>query len=120
MRDKAEPYVFDFERPGVYGLAVDFVIWTEGQNRRLLPRRAHLADQSHRAATSIALNVAEGGGEFSTPEKARFYRIAKRSATGCAAILTLLTRIGAIDGEAACEGRELLRQIVSLPRRPSL
>jgi len=40
-----------------------------------LPRgRAYLAEQLQRASTSIPLNTAEGAGEFSTKEKARFYR----------------------------------------------
>ncbi|MBW3534903.1 MAG: four helix bundle protein, partial [Gemmatimonadetes bacterium] len=38
-----------------------------------------LEDQLDRAATSIVLNIAEGAGEFSLPDKQRFYRMAKRS-----------------------------------------
>jgi hypothetical protein len=42
-----------------------------------LPRgRAYLADQLQRAATSIALNIAEGAGEFPTNDTARVSRIA--------------------------------------------
>ena len=40
-------------------------------------RRASLADQLQRAATSIPLNIADGAGEFSASEKARFYRMAQ-------------------------------------------
>lgn len=73
-----------------------------------------MADQLHRAATSIALNVAEGAGEFSPAEKARFYRIARRSATECAAAVDVLTRTRALDPAAAQRGRDLLHQIVSI------
>ncbi len=73
-----------------------------------------MADQLHRAATSIALNIAEGAGEFSAPEKARFYRIARRSATESAAAVDLLVRMGAIDPAIAQAGRSLLLQIVSI------
>jgi four helix bundle protein len=53
-----------------------------------------LADQLRRAATSICLNIAEGAGEFSGKEKARFYRMAKRSATESAAILDAWRALG--------------------------
>ena len=73
----------------IHRAAVDF----ERSSRRiiaLLPCSSHLADQLHRAATSIPLNIAEGAGEFSPKDKARFYRIALRSATESAAILDLV------------------------------
>src|SRR6267142_107291 len=43
--------------------------------------RRHLADQLSRAATSIILNIAEGAGKFSGPDKQRFYTTAIGSAT---------------------------------------
>ncbi len=52
-----------------------------------LPRgKAYLADQLQRAGTSIPLNIADGAGENAINEKARFYRMAKRSATECSSI----------------------------------
>ena len=51
-----------------------------------LPKgRAHLRNQLERSATSIVANIAEGAGEFSPSEKARFYRMARRSAIETAA-----------------------------------
>ncbi|HUF68914.1 MAG TPA: four helix bundle protein [Longimicrobiales bacterium] len=44
-------------------------------------------DQVRRASLSISLNTAEGAGEFKPAEKARFYRMARRSATEAAAVL---------------------------------
>jgi four helix bundle protein len=39
-----------------------------------LPRgRSHLADQLTRASTSIVLNLAEGAGKHSRPDKRRYY-----------------------------------------------
>jgi four helix bundle protein len=53
-----------------------------------VPRgHAEQLDQVRRAALSAMLNTAEGAGEFRTKEKARFYRMARRSATESAAVL---------------------------------
>jgi four helix bundle protein len=67
-----------------------------------------------RAATSIVLNIAEGAGEYSGTEKARFYRMAKRSATECAAVLDVSQRLDLIRTAAYETGRELLLRIVSM------
>src|SRR5262245_33042470 len=101
---------FPHDRLDVYRAAVEF----ERDSRRilaLLPRSSHLADQLHRAATSIPLNIAEGAGEFSPKDKARFYRIALRSATEAAAILDL---VGPDVGEHARDMLTLRDSLVSI------
>ena len=55
---------------------------------------AALSDQLRRACISVCLNIAEGAGEYRSKEKARFYRMARRSATECAAIIDILGREG--------------------------
>jgi four helix bundle protein len=67
-----------------------------------------------RAATSMPLNIAEGAGEFSAKDKARFYRIARRSATECAAALDVCLRMGLVRDADIQPGRELLRRIVAM------
>lgn len=64
-----------------------------------------------RAATSVPLNIAEGAGEHSTHEKSRFYRMAKRSATECAAIFDICRRLCLIEEARYLRGRELLLRI---------
>ncbi len=83
-----------------------------------LPRgRSYLADQLKRASVSIPLNIAEGAGEFAAKEKSRFYRMAKRSATECAAILDVCNHLGLVETDLAIRGRELLaRQVAMLIR----
>ena len=88
---------FVHEKLDVYKAALAFL---ETADRILeeVPRgRGHLGDQLDRAATSIVLNVAEGAGEFSAPEKARFYRVSDASiATGrewLLRIVAMLTRM---------------------------
>jgi len=104
----------DHEKLDVYQVAIDFVALANDVAERLPRGRAYVADQLQRAATSIALNVAEGAGEFSSKEKARFYRMAKRSATECAAILDVCSRLALVEREPLDSGRKLLLRIVSM------
>ena len=49
----------------------------------------HLQDQLDRAASSIALNLAEGAGRFSRNDQKRFFHIAFGSLRECQAILDI-------------------------------
>ena len=106
---------FDHERLDVYRLALEFVAVANDVVEALPRGRAYLADQLQRAATSIALNVAEGAGEYSKKDKARFYRMARRSATECAAIMDVCRIVHVADPAAHIQkGRTLLLRIVSM------
>src|SRR5215475_13272442 len=61
---------FDHERMDVYRRALQFVRLAASIRHGLVPGHASLADQLDRAAVSIALNIAEGAGEFARKEKA--------------------------------------------------
>lgn len=78
---------FEFEKLDVYQLSLDFVVVADRIANSLPVGRAYLKNQLLRAADSIPSNVAEGVGEFAPKEKARFYRIARRSAVECASHL---------------------------------
>ncbi len=105
---------FDHERLDAYAVAIDFVVLANSLAERLPRGRSHLADQLHRAATSIPLNIAEGAGEFSGKEKTRFYRMARRSATECAAILDVCSRLGLAEKDCLEVGRGLLIRVVEM------
>ena len=105
---------FDHEKLDVYGVPIDFVVLANGVAERLPRGRAYVADQLHRAGTSIPLNIAEGAGEFSSKEKARFYRMARRSATECAAILDVCSRLELAERSSLDAGRKLLLRIVAM------
>ena len=105
---------FDHEKLDVYQASIEFVALCDDIVEHLPRGRAYLADQLQRAGTSIPLNIAEGAGEFSRSEKARFYRMAKRSATECAAILDVCQRLGLLDEPRFRTGRELLLRIVAM------
>jgi four helix bundle protein len=104
---------FDHERLDVYRAAIDFVALADGIVEHLPRGRSHLGDQLLRAGTSIPLNIAEGAGEFSSNDKRRFYRMALRSATDCAAILDVCRTLHLADDAPLAGGRDLLLRIVS-------
>lgn len=52
----------------------------------------HLRNQLDRAASSIALNIAEGAGKFSSREKKKFYLTSRASAQESLAIVRLMMR----------------------------
>ncbi len=108
---------FDHENLDVYQAAIEFVTLANEIVQQLPRGRAYLADQMQRAATSIALNVAEGAGEFSDRDKSRFYRIARRSGTECAAILDVCKRVAEVDPVMYQKGSDLqLRMVAMLTR----
>ncbi len=101
-----------------YRVAIEFVSVAYELCTRLPPGHAALADQLRRSSTSICLNLAEGAGEFSRKEKGRFYRIAKRSAIECVAILDVCHAIKlAVETEP---GERLLLRIVSMLTRMAM
>lgn len=105
---------FDFEKLDVYQASIEVVVLIDKVTEAFPRGRAYLTDQLQRAGTSIALNIAEGAGEFSTNEKSRFYRMAKRSATETAAILEISNRSNIILEEHYRNARELLIRIVMM------
>ena len=94
---------FDHRRLEIYRTAVRFAGVAERVARGLPRVHGALADQLRRAGASIALNIAEGAAETRPAEKARFYRMARRSAAECSAILDLVAAVapGAIRRTAA-------------------
>jgi len=106
---------FDFEKLDVYKVTLDFVVSADGVAQNLPRGRRYLKDQLLRAANSIAANIAEGVGEYSVAEKARFYRIAKRSAVECASHLLVIERLALVrDDVLLNQGRERLLRIVAM------
>jgi four helix bundle protein len=68
--------------------------------------------QLDRAATSIPLNIAEGNGKYTAPDRCRFFDIARGSALECAACLdVLVAKKKLAEAEA---GKEILARIVSM------
>jgi four helix bundle protein len=101
----------DDEKLQVYAVAVEFQTLAAA----LSPKgQAVLRDQLERASVSIALNIAEGAGQRSRPNKSRFYGIARGSANECAAIIDLLRARGLANDAACDQARALLVRIVQM------
>ena len=105
---------FEHERLDVYKTAIQLLAVSDQVVDALTRGRSHLGEQLGRASTSIVLNIAEGAGEFAAAEKARFDRIARRSATECAAILDVCGALRVADPMPLAAGRDLLLRIVAM------
>jgi four helix bundle protein len=107
----AEP-LFDAQRLDVYQAALEFQVLSAS----LLPGRgqAALRDQLDRASASIALCIAEGAGRSSRPDKARFYAMARGSATECAAIVDIAMTRALCSVAVGTVSRTLLIRIVQM------
>ena len=104
----------DHEKLDVYQASLRFVAVAEGVAEGLPRGRAYVADQLRRAALSILLNIAEGAGEFSRKDKARMYRMARRSGAECGAMLDMALDAGMGDRETLMRAKELLVRIVAM------
>jgi len=104
----------DHSKLDVYHRALDLLDEIDELQRGVHGIRAHLRDQLDRAAISIVLNIAEGGGEFSRADKQRFFRMAKRSATEVAAILDILERRKKATAHRLEPVRDLIHRVVSM------
>lgn len=105
---------FDHDKLDVYRLALDFMANADAVASAFPRGRSYLADQLRRAATSVVLNIAEGAGEFAAAEKARFFRMARRSAVECAAVFDIADRLRLADAQRVAEVRSLAVRIVSM------
>ena len=109
-----EEVEFSHEKLIAYRVAREFAGVAYALARKARRSDPSLADQLSRASSSILLNTAEGAGRRTGREKARFFDIARGSATECAGCLDLVAIASlAAPGEIA-RGRELLHRGVRL------
>src|SRR5206468_6026216 len=105
----------DHEKLNVYYEALDFV----GHATELLeriPKRSAIFDQLDRASTAIPLNIAEGTGKFTPPDRCRYYDTARGSALECAACLDVLVVKKVFVSDETKDAKDSLLKIVSMLR----
>ena len=107
----------DYEKLDVYRVAMGLILAVEEIVERLPIGRAYLVDQVRRSSASVVLNIAEGAGEHSPAEKARFYRMAKRSATECASTIEICLHLRLIEEAQYAKVRERVIRIVAMLTR---
>jgi four helix bundle protein len=107
--------LLDAEKLDAYRVALEF----QAMAGQLVPKRgcSELRDQLERASISIVLNIADCCGRTSPADKARFYAMARGSATESAAILDVLGARGLVDARLRARGRSLLVRIVQMLTR---
>jgi four helix bundle protein len=106
--------LLDAERLDVYAVALQF----HGLATVLASRADSVVrDQLRRASLSCVLNIAEGAGQRSRPQKRRFYAIARGSAMECAAVLDVLRSTALTSDAEARQGRTWLVRMVQMLTR---
>ena len=104
---------FDHENLRVYTEAINFVSWVNIFLDRI-PKRFAIYNQMDRASTSIVLNIAEGNGKFTAPDRCKHFDIARGSSLECAACLDIAISKGLATIEETSTGKEMLLSIVSM------
>jgi four helix bundle protein len=112
--EAAEEPQLDANRLHVYGVALELhtlcATLVSSLNRIV-------RDQLERASLSVVLNTAEASGRRSRRDKARYYAIARGSATEVAALLDVLERRHLASPAAIRTGRKLAIRVVQMLTR---
>ena len=95
--------MFDFEKLIVYKKATELNLKIYSLLARCPALDKCYKDQLRRAAFSIPLNIAEGTGRVSKPDRRNFYVIARGSAFECVAIVDQLLKMNLIEKEKQME-----------------
>src|SRR4051812_36932841 len=104
---------FDHEKLRVYQDGLRFIAFAEPILAKI-PAKMAARDQFDRASTSIVLNIAEGNGKRSHPDRCCYLDIARGSALECAACLDILVLKQQLESSHAAAGKEILVGIVSM------
>ena len=104
---------FDHEKLRAYQEALRFIAWADPILDRLTTKIA-VKDQLDRASTSTLLNLAEGNGKRSRPDRCRYLDIARGSVVECAACLDVLAVRKRITMDEAAAGKNILLGVVSM------
>ena len=108
---------FPHSRLEAYHAATRFLVLADTIASGLPRGRAYFVDQLRRAALSIQANIAEGAGEFSPADKARFYRMALRSASECASLLDGCRDLRLAEAELLTEAESVLDRVMAMTTR---
>jgi four helix bundle protein len=109
--------MLDHEKLDVYKCSIEHLAFTF-RSLALLPRGySALVDQWRRAAMSVPLNIAEGVGKASDPERRHSYAIARGEAMECGAILDVVRLLDAIPEPDLIGAKVLVNRVVEMLSR---
>jgi four helix bundle protein len=94
---------FLFQNLRVYQQAIDFAERVSSRTAGFSRPNWYLADQLNRASLSVALNIAESTGRFTSADKRRFLVMARGSVHECVALLDICDRKKLPCGEPQSE-----------------
>src|SRR5213596_2587625 len=100
------PYIFDHESLNFVGQATELL--------ERVPKTMAVYNQLDRASTAISLNIAEGTGKFTPPDRCRYYDTAHGSALECAACLDVLVVKKILKKQEITEAKAVLIKVVSM------
>jgi len=104
---------FDHEKLKVYQLALRFNEFAHKICSKL-NYRLDIRSQLDRASNSIVLNIAEGNGKYSKKDRCRFFDISVGSSFESAGCLDILNVRKLISIDELNEGKQMLKEIVSM------
>lgn len=104
---------FDHEKLQAYQESLLFYAWCEDLLERV-PKTISVHNQLERARTSIVLNIPEGNGKFTGPDRCRFFDNARGSALECAGCLDMLFIKKHLNEAELDAGKTRLKAIVSM------
>lgn len=98
-------YLFDHEKLKAYQYSLKFISWMK-INHQVFSSSQDLMAKLDKSSTAIVLNIAEGNGRFTDPDKVKFLKAARKATTQTAALLDIAT-LG--DREANTGAQEILQ-----------
>ncbi|MFN0251248.1 MAG: four helix bundle protein [Kofleriaceae bacterium] len=118
--EDAHPFAVQFrddnphalERAGVYEQALALVSAVDAVVEKA-EARFHLKDLLDKSATMTALRIAQAAGETARADRRKHYRIARRAATDCAAILDILGRRPGCDPALIGPARTIILALIT-------
>mgnify|MGYP001612300939 CR=1 FL=1 len=106
--------LLDHENLDVYRVSIAFLRLAFDLLAKLPKTQRELRSQLERAAMSIPLNIAEGAGRATGPDRARFHATARGSAMECGAILDVCRVAGYAPEPLLDDGKLMLSRMVAM------
>lgn len=106
--------MFNHQKLRCYAMALEVAKRVPGLVRKWPRGTGNLEDQMRRAVISVVLNISEGNARRGAKERARFFAIARASASEVASCIDISEALGLIDDSETSFFNDRLLQIVKM------